>query len=181
MTSKSADASTSFLKVGKEQTDAMISMQKELADAYEQASRAWLARVKSEVDFWSELASKLTATKSPPEALEAYRDCAAQRVQMAAEDGRRLMEDCQKLTQKITQSMSMAGHPQAHENGKSVLRRLHDRRSRTGERPYSSRAPARSLVSIEDVGGATAFLAHDAARLITGETLYIDSGYHIID
>jgi enoyl-[acyl-carrier protein] reductase I len=44
-----------------------------------------------------------------------------------------------------------------------------------------SKAPARSLVSIDDVGVATAFLAHDAARLITGETLYIDGGYHIID
>jgi len=44
-----------------------------------------------------------------------------------------------------------------------------------------SKAPARSLVSIDDVGAATAFLAHDAARLITGETLYIDGGYHIID
>jgi enoyl-[acyl-carrier protein] reductase I len=43
------------------------------------------------------------------------------------------------------------------------------------------KAPARSLVSIEDVGVATAFLAHDAARLITGDTLYIDGGYHIID
>ena len=44
-----------------------------------------------------------------------------------------------------------------------------------------SEAPVRSLVGIEDVGAATAFLAHDAARLITGETLYIDDGYHIID
>ncbi len=44
-----------------------------------------------------------------------------------------------------------------------------------------AKAPARSLVSIEDVGMATAFLAHDAARLITGETLYIDGGYHIMD
>ena len=44
-----------------------------------------------------------------------------------------------------------------------------------------SKAPTRSLVSIEDVGFATAFLAHDAARLITGETLYVDGGYHIID
>jgi enoyl-[acyl-carrier protein] reductase I len=43
------------------------------------------------------------------------------------------------------------------------------------------RAPARSLVSIDDVGFATAFLAHDAARLITGSTLYVDGGYHIID
>src|SRR5436190_18109158 len=42
-------------------------------------------------------------------------------------------------------------------------------------------APTRSLVSVDDVGVATAFLAHDAARLITGETLYVDGGYHIID
>jgi len=44
-----------------------------------------------------------------------------------------------------------------------------------------AKAPARSLVSIEDVGAATAFLAHDAAKLITGQTLYVDGGYHIID
>jgi enoyl-[acyl-carrier protein] reductase I len=44
-----------------------------------------------------------------------------------------------------------------------------------------AKAPARSLVSVDDVGAATAFLALDAARLITGETLYIDGGYHIID
>jgi enoyl-[acyl-carrier protein] reductase I len=44
-----------------------------------------------------------------------------------------------------------------------------------------SKAPARSLVSIDDVGVAVAFLAMDAAKLITGETLYIDGGYHIID
>jgi enoyl-[acyl-carrier protein] reductase I len=44
-----------------------------------------------------------------------------------------------------------------------------------------TKAPARRLVSIDDVGAATAFLAYDAARLITGETLYIDGGYHIID
>ena len=44
-----------------------------------------------------------------------------------------------------------------------------------------TKAPARSLVSIDDVGAATAFLALDAARLITGETLYIDGGYHIMD
>ncbi|CAB3701615.1 enoyl-[acyl-carrier-protein] reductase [Achromobacter marplatensis] len=44
-----------------------------------------------------------------------------------------------------------------------------------------SKAPARSLVSIDDVGEATAWLATDAARLMTGQTLYIDGGYHIID
>jgi len=44
-----------------------------------------------------------------------------------------------------------------------------------------AKAPARSLVSIEDVGAATAFLAHDVARLITGDTIYVDGGYHLVD
>jgi enoyl-[acyl-carrier protein] reductase I len=49
--------------------------------------------------------------------------------------------------------------------------------------PYESKrkAPARSLASVDGVGVATAFLAHDAGRLIIGETLYVDGGYHIID
>ena len=44
-----------------------------------------------------------------------------------------------------------------------------------------SHAPVRSLVSIDDVGKATAFLALDGAKLITGSVLYVDGGYHIID
>jgi enoyl-[acyl-carrier protein] reductase I len=44
----------------------------------------------------------------------------------------------------------------------------------------ASRAPSRMLVSIEDVGMATAFLATDFARRMTGETMYIDGGYHIL-
>lgn len=43
------------------------------------------------------------------------------------------------------------------------------------------KAPSRSLVSIDDVGVAVAFLAMDGAKLITGETLYVDGGYHIMD
>lgn len=42
------------------------------------------------------------------------------------------------------------------------------------------RAPARQLASIDDVGAATAFLTLNAARLITGETIYVDGGYHIM-
>ena len=44
----------------------------------------------------------------------------------------------------------------------------------------ASRAPSRMLVSIEDVGMATAFLATDFAKRMTGETMYIDGGYHIL-
>ncbi len=44
----------------------------------------------------------------------------------------------------------------------------------------AQRAPAGRLVGIEDVGIATASLATDAAKLITGDTIYIDGGYHIV-
>jgi hypothetical protein len=84
----------------------MLSMQKELLDAYDQSSRAWLARVKTEVDLWSDLAKKLSATQSVPDVVGAYQQCVAQRMQMAAEDGRRLYDDCQKITQTITRPLS---------------------------------------------------------------------------
>jgi enoyl-[acyl-carrier protein] reductase I len=42
------------------------------------------------------------------------------------------------------------------------------------------RAPVQKHVSIEDVGKAAAMLASDASSLITGVTLYIDGGYHIV-
>lgn len=44
----------------------------------------------------------------------------------------------------------------------------------------AARAPARRLVTIDDVGIATAALAGDGARLITGETIYVDGGLHIV-
>ena len=43
-------------EMGQERTEAMLTMQKELLGAYEEASRAWLARVKSEVELWTGLA-----------------------------------------------------------------------------------------------------------------------------
>ena len=42
------------------------------------------------------------------------------------------------------------------------------------------RAPLRRLVDIDDVGALCAFLASDAGRSITGNTLYVDAGYHIL-
>lgn len=54
-------------------------------------------------------------------------------------------------------------------NDRDVAKLLDGRKAR-------EKAPARSLVSM-----ATAFLALDAAKRITGDTIFIDGGYHIID
>ena len=45
----------------------------------------------------------------------------------------------------------------------------------------AERAPAKRLATIDDVGRYVAFLATDAGRLITGDTLFVDGGYHVAD
>lgn len=42
------------------------------------------------------------------------------------------------------------------------------------------RAPTRRLVTADEVGMATAVLACDFAKVVTGETLYMDGGYNIM-
>jgi enoyl-[acyl-carrier protein] reductase I len=44
----------------------------------------------------------------------------------------------------------------------------------------AQRAPTRRLVTIEEVGAACVFLSSPYAAAMTGETLYIDGGYHIL-
>jgi enoyl-[acyl-carrier protein] reductase I len=44
----------------------------------------------------------------------------------------------------------------------------------------AERAPARRLVTIEEVGAACVFLASHYAGAMTGDTIYLDGGYHIL-
>lgn len=109
-----AKTGTPFFKWGAEQTEAATALQKAILETYEQASHGWLARVQSEVALWSDLASKLAATRSVPEILETYTKCVSQRMQMAADDGRRLVDESQKITQKIAQSLGNNKWPSAN-------------------------------------------------------------------
>ena len=65
MLNESMDRAKPFER-GQEQAEAMLAMQKELLETCDQASRAWLDRVKSEVELWTELATKLSSTRSLP-------------------------------------------------------------------------------------------------------------------
>jgi enoyl-[acyl-carrier protein] reductase I len=44
----------------------------------------------------------------------------------------------------------------------------------------AARAPTHDLVTIDDVGAVAACLVTDAARAMTGNTAYVDGGYHIV-
>jgi len=44
----------------------------------------------------------------------------------------------------------------------------------------AARAPQHHLVGIEDCGSVAAFLAGDGSKTITGTTMFVDGGYHIV-
>jgi enoyl-[acyl-carrier protein] reductase I len=47
-------------------------------------------------------------------------------------------------------------------------------------REFDSHAPLGQNITIEDVGDVAAFLCSDLARKITGEVIFVDSGYNIL-
>src|SRR5262245_12899328 len=99
-----------FFNLGQERAEAAAALHKELLEAYEKTSRAWLARVQSEVAMWSDLAARLSITRNFSEAVEAYTQCVSQQMRMTAEDGKRLLDDCQEITQKISKSLANGKH-----------------------------------------------------------------------
>jgi enoyl-[acyl-carrier protein] reductase I len=44
----------------------------------------------------------------------------------------------------------------------------------------AARAPEHHLVDIDDVGAVAAFLVGDWAKALSGDTAFVDAGYHIV-
>ena len=84
---------------------ASATLQRELLEVCERTSRAWLDRVKSDLDVWLGLIAKFAATGSIPEVMSAYQKLVVERVQKNAEDAKQLLDDCQKITDLITLSL----------------------------------------------------------------------------
>jgi len=72
----------------------MLRVQKELLDMYDRASRDWSARLKSEAELWTGLATALATTRSVPDAIKSYQECISRRVEMAAADAQWLSNEC---------------------------------------------------------------------------------------
>jgi enoyl-[acyl-carrier protein] reductase I len=47
-------------------------------------------------------------------------------------------------------------------------------------REFAELAPLKQNITIEDVGGTAVYLCSDLASKVTGETIYVDSGYNIM-
>lgn len=74
----------------------MLGMQMELLEACEQAAAPGLIARSRKWIYGPALAAKLSSTRSHPGALGTYQESVTQRMQMAAEDGRRMSDECQR-------------------------------------------------------------------------------------
>ncbi len=45
---------------------------------------------------------------------------------------------------------------------------------------YEANSPLRRNVTIDEVGGTGVYLLSELARAVTGETIYVDNGYHVV-
>jgi len=77
--------------------EAFVNAQTELLDEIQEANRRWMDRFQSEANLASEYASKLSGTRTIPDAMAVSRDWATRYFQMLAEDGRHFADDTRKL------------------------------------------------------------------------------------
>ena len=93
---------TEFAEMGKKRVEEFVNAQTELVQKLQEMNRQWFDRAQSEANLASELASKLTAARSIPDAMEAYQEWASRRFEMMAEDGKHLLADTQKFMEAAT-------------------------------------------------------------------------------
>jgi phasin protein len=99
-------------KFNQKQADAFMAMQRELSSLVEEANRGWFARVELERDLASDLITKLSTAKTPPEAAKAYQDWMSRRMQTLAQDGQKLFADSQRFIAAATRFLSNGQKPE---------------------------------------------------------------------
>ena len=88
-----------FTAHAKKRMEGFANAQAELFQNWQEANRQCLERVQVESNLASQFASKLTASRSIPEAMTAYQDWMTSHFEMMAEDAKHLMDKTQKFIQ----------------------------------------------------------------------------------
>jgi hypothetical protein len=103
-----------FAAMGKKRLEDFVAMQAEQMEKLQEMNRSWLERMQSEATLASEFAAKLTAARSVPEVAAAYQEWATRHMEMAAEDGKRIFADAQKLAETGARLLSGGWQPNGH-------------------------------------------------------------------
>ena len=97
---------TQFAEMGKKQLEALAETQKQFWETAGKMNKAWLDQSQSEVALVSEFFNKLSSAKSLPDAQSIYQEFVGRQLQMIADGGRRMVDDCENLVKANTRLFS---------------------------------------------------------------------------
>jgi len=86
-----------FLQIGAKRFESLMEVHKKLLDTFEQVQRDRLARAMEETKLASEFAAKVTSARSIPDIMAIYQQWITKCEKMIAEDGRKFLDDSQKV------------------------------------------------------------------------------------
>jgi hypothetical protein len=86
-----------FLQIGAKRFESLMEVHKKLLDTFERVQRDRLARAMEETKLASEFATKVTSARSIPDIMAIYQEWITKCEKMIAEDGRKFLDDSQKV------------------------------------------------------------------------------------
>jgi len=95
-----------FAEMGQKQVAALVDMQRELIGVIEEVSREWADRAQDEAKLATEFAGKLSTARSIPDATAIWHEWLTRRMEIFAEDSRRIAADSQKLMTAAARALS---------------------------------------------------------------------------
>jgi Phasin protein len=100
---------SNFSELGRQRVDELVTMQKDLLERFQKTNHHWLDRAQTEANLCSEFASKLTASRSIPEAVAAYQEWTGHHLDLMAEDGMHAFKNAQTLVDVYARFLSNGG------------------------------------------------------------------------
>ena len=88
-----------FAAIGKKRVEELVAIQTKLLENLQEANRNWFDRMQSELALASEFAAKLNTVRSIPENATICQEWTSRRMEMAADDAKRLFADGQKVVE----------------------------------------------------------------------------------
>jgi hypothetical protein len=86
-----------FFHIGARRFESLMEVHKKLLETFEQVQRDRLTRTMEETKLVSDFAAEITSARSIPEIMAIYQQWIAKCEAMIAEDGRKFLDDSQKV------------------------------------------------------------------------------------
>jgi hypothetical protein len=85
------------LQIGTKRLESLMEVHKKLLDTFGQVQRERIARTMEETQLASEFAAKVASARSIPDIMALYQEWITKCEQLIAEDGRRFLQDSQRM------------------------------------------------------------------------------------